>query len=70
MYLATGLWSFIVLPLLGAIRDFSGNFQTSFLCLSGTLLAGLVVWGLEPMAVRFNSKLEATEEEKKSGGAS
>jgi len=53
MYLFTGIWMLPTLPIIGLLRDLSGNFQNSFLGLAASTLAGTLVWIAEPKLRRF-----------------
>jgi len=53
MYLCTGLWMLPTLPIIGLLRDLSGNFQNSFLALAATTTAGTLIWLAEPSLRRF-----------------
>jgi len=53
MYLCTGLWMLPTLPVIGLLRDLSGNFRNSYLGLAATTTAGMLVWLAEPGLRKF-----------------
>jgi len=56
MYLLTGLWTLPALPILGYLRDATGDYRYSFLGLAGSVMVATAVWALEPFLRQHGSQ--------------